>query len=68
MEHTTSISTSVTWKTHSSRLLHPLTGSKDWVEMDGVTVVKKLWSGKANLAEYKAEGPAGQVELLALRW
>ncbi len=49
-------------------MLHPLTGSKDWAEMDGVTVVKKLWGGKANLAEYKAEGPAGQVELMALRW
>jgi len=36
--------------------------------MDGVTVVKKLWGGKANLAEYKAEGPAGKVELMALRW
>jgi hypothetical protein len=57
-----------TWKTHSSRLLHPLTGSKDWVEMDGVTVVKKVWGGKANLAEYKAEGPAGKVELMGLRW
>jgi hypothetical protein len=57
-----------TWKTHSSRLLHPLTGSKDWIEMDGVTVVRKLWGGKGNLAEYKTEGPAGQVELMALRW
>jgi hypothetical protein len=57
-----------TWKTHSSRLLHPLSGSKDWVEMDGITIVKKLWGGKANLVEYKAEGPAGQVELMALRW
>jgi hypothetical protein len=57
-----------TWKTHSSRMLHPLTGSKDWVVMDGVTVVKKLWGGKGNLAEYKAEGRAGQVELMALRW
>src|SRR5437870_6164527 len=44
-----------TWKTHSSRMLHPLTGSKDWAEMDGVTVVKKVWGGKANLADYKAE-------------
>ena len=57
-----------TWKTHSSRLLHPLTGSKTWVDMDGVSVVKKVWDGRANLAEYKADGPAGHVELLALRW
>lgn len=56
------------WKTHSSRLLHPLTGSTDWTEMDGTTVVKKVWDGRANLAEFKAEGSAGRVELLALRW
>jgi hypothetical protein len=56
-----------TWKTHSSRLLHPLTGSQDWVEMDGVTVVTKIWDGRANLAEYRAVGPTGVVELLALR-
>jgi hypothetical protein len=57
-----------TWKTHSSRLLHPLTGSTTWADMDGVTVVKKVWGGRANLAEYNAEGPAGKVELLSLRW
>jgi hypothetical protein len=57
-----------TWKTHSSRLLHPLTGSTTWAEMDGITVVKKVWEGRANLAEYKASGTAGTVELLSLRW
>jgi len=57
-----------TWKTHSSRLLHPLTGSTTWADMDGITVVKKVWGGRANLAEYKADGPAGHVELLSLRW
>ena len=57
-----------TWKTHSSRLLHPLTGSKDWADMDGVSVVKKVWGGRANLVEYKADGSAGHVELLGLRW
>jgi len=56
------------WKTHSSRLLHPLTGSTTWSDMDGVTVVSKVWDGRANLAEYKAEGPAGRIELLSLRW
>jgi hypothetical protein len=56
-----------TWKTHSSRLMHPLTGSKEWLDMDGTTVVSKVWGGRANLAEYKADGPAGHIELLALR-
>jgi hypothetical protein len=57
-----------TWKTHSSRLMHPLTGSKEWADMDGMTVVKKIWDGRANIAEYKADGAAGHVELLSLRW
>ena len=57
-----------TWKTHSSRLVAPLTGSTKWVELDGISIVKKVWGGRANLAEYKAEGPAGMVELMALRW
>ena len=56
------------WKTHSSRLMHPLSGAKDWKDMDGGTNVIPLWGGRANLAEYKATGPAGDVELLALRW
>jgi hypothetical protein len=57
-----------TWKTHSTRLLHPLTGSKTWVDMDGVSVVTKVWDGRANLAEYKADGSSGHIELMALRW
>jgi len=36
--------------------------------MNGVTVVKKVWGGRANLAEYKADGSAGPIELLSLRW
>jgi hypothetical protein len=56
------------WKVHSRRMLHPLTGSHDWVEMDGTTVVKKVWGGRANLAEYDATGTGGHVVLLSLRW
>jgi len=56
-----------TWQTHSSRLMHPLSGANDWREMDGVTEVSKIWGGRANLAEFKATGSAGSVELLALR-
>jgi hypothetical protein len=56
-----------TWKTHSSRLLHPLTGSNDWVDMDGSTIVSPIWGGRGNLAEFKGAGSAGVIELLALR-
>jgi hypothetical protein len=56
------------WKTHTSRLLHPLTGSNVWVELDGVTEVHEVWGGRANLAEYKANGADTHIELLSLRW
>lgn len=56
-----------TWKTHLKRLVHPLTGSTTWTEYDGTTVVRKVWNGKANLAELEADGPTGHVEVMSLR-
>ncbi len=56
-----------TWKTHISRLVRPLTGSSTWVEYDGISVVKKIWSGRANLLELGADGTAGHIEGLGLR-
>ena len=55
------------WKTHLSRLLHPLTGSTTWVEFEGTTVVRKVWNGRANLVELEANSPAGHIEGLSLR-
>ena len=56
-----------TWKTHSTRLLHPLAGSTEWIQMDGVTVVRPVWGGKGNIAELEADGPKGHLQLLSLR-
>lgn len=56
-----------TWKTHQSRLLHPLTGSHTWVEYNGTDVIRKIWDGRANMGEIEADGPAGHLELLSLR-
>lgn len=56
-----------TWKTHLSRRLHPLTGSNQWVDYDGTTIVRKVWDGRANLVELVADGPAGHFEGLSLR-
>ena len=56
-----------TWKVHISRLQHPLTGSTTWSELNGTIVVRKVWDGRANLAESHADGPAGHLELLSLR-
>src|SRR5215469_4393860 len=56
-----------TWKTHVSRLRHPLSGSQSWAEYDGTTVVSKVWDGRANLVELEVNGPAGHLEALSLR-
>lgn len=57
-----------TWKSHGSRLLHPLTGSTSWVDFDGISVVRPVWNGRANLVELEADGPlAGHIENLSLR-
>jgi hypothetical protein len=57
-----------TWKSHSDRLLHPLTGSKEWVSYDGTAVVSKIWDGHANLVDLRADGPViGHVEGISLR-
>lgn len=56
-----------TWKTRLKRLLHPLTGSTTWVEYEGITTVRKVWNGRANLVELVADGAAGHFEGLSLR-
>jgi hypothetical protein len=56
-----------TWKTHLRRLVHPLTGSTTWVELEGTTVVRKVWNGGANLAELEADNASGHLEVLSLR-
>jgi len=55
------------WKTHLKRLVQPLSGSTTWVEYQGTTVVRKVWGGRANLAELEADGPSGHIEVLSLR-
>jgi len=56
-----------TWKTRLSRLVHPLTGSKEWVQYEGTTVVRKVWNGRANMVELEVDGAAGHIEALSLR-
>ncbi len=56
-----------TWKTQLKRLVKPLSGSTDWVEYEGTTVVRKVWDGRANLVELDVKGSAGRIEALSLR-
>ena len=54
------------WKTHIRSLQHPLTGSTSWVEYRGTLVARKVWDGRAQLEELKAEGSGRQIEDLLL--
>lgn len=51
-----------TWKTHIRRLLHPLSGSTEAIELNGTVTVRKVWSGRAQLEEIEADGPNGHWE------
>jgi len=57
------------WKIHLKRLLHPLTGSKEWVEFDGTVVCRKVWDGRAELEEFNVDSPQQHIEIhgMALR-
>ena len=54
------------WKTHIRSLQRPLTGSTTWVEYRGTLVARKVWDGRAQLEELKAEGAGRQIEDLLL--
>ena len=55
------------WRLHNRRLVHPLTGSKEWVEFDGTSVARKLWDGRANVDEFEADSPSGHIEGMTVR-
>lgn len=56
-----------TWKTELRRLAKPLSGSQEWVEYSGTSVVRNVLDGHANLVELRVEGPAGRIEGVSLR-
>ncbi len=56
-----------TWKTLVRRLVRPLSGSTEWAEYEGTTVVRPVMDGAANLAELDVTGPAGRIEGMSLR-
>jgi hypothetical protein len=55
------------WKVHNRRLLHPLTGSNEWVEFDGTVVARPVWGGRANMDEFEGDSPSGHVEGMTVR-
>jgi hypothetical protein len=56
------------WKIRLKRLVHPLTGSNNWVEFDGTSVTRKVWDGLAQIEEFETDSAAaGHIEGLTLR-
>jgi hypothetical protein len=55
------------WKIHLKKLMHPLTGSNDWVEFDGTSVTRKVWDGRSQIEEFEVDAPTGHIEGLTLR-
>ena len=55
------------WKAHIKRLLHPLTGSNSWVDLEGTSILRKVWDGRANLGELEVGNPTTHLEGLSLR-
>jgi len=55
------------WKIHLKKLMHPLTGAKDWVEFDGTSVTRKLWDGRSQVEEFETDSPVGHIEGMTLR-
>lgn len=54
------------WKTHIKRLVHPLSGSNESIELNGTVSVRKVWDGRAQLEEIEVEGPNGHWEGMTL--
>jgi hypothetical protein len=55
------------WRTHVRILAQPLSGSNEWIEMNGTTVVRSVWDGKANLVELNVSNGARRIQGLSLR-
>jgi hypothetical protein len=55
------------WHAHLRRRLHPLTGSNEWVEYDGTSVVRQIWDGRSNLGELEVGNATTHIEGLSFR-
>jgi hypothetical protein len=56
------------WAINVKRLAHPLTGDDTWVNPQGYThIVRKVWDGRASLAELANDRPSPHYDGLMLR-
>jgi hypothetical protein len=55
------------WKFHLSKLEHPLTGSKKWIQFEGSSVCRPILNGAAQIDEVDTSSPTGHIQGLTLR-
>jgi hypothetical protein len=55
------------WHAHLRRLVKPLSGSTEWVELDGLSTVRKVWDGDADLGEFSVSNATSHIQGLSLR-
>lgn len=46
------------WKIHLKKLVHPLSGSKEWIEADGTVTCRHIFNGKGEVEEFDVENKA----------
>ena len=54
------------WKATLKRLVHPLSGSHEWVEFEGTQITRSIWGGRATMDEFSVHSPAAHVDVEGL--
>ncbi len=54
------------WKATLKRLVHPLSGSHEWVEFEGTQITKSIWGGRATMDEFSVHSPAAHIDVEGL--
>jgi len=54
------------WKIHLKKRLHPLSGSNEWVEFDGMVVCRTIWNGLAEVEEFNVDSPEKNIFIQGL--
>jgi hypothetical protein len=55
-----------TWNVHLKRRVRPLTGSSEWVELDGKITCRSIWDGKAEVEEFVVVSAQTDVHIQGL--
>ena len=55
------------WRTTVHRLLKPLSGSNEWADYEGTSIVYPMLDGRGNVADLDVSGPKGRIQGMSVR-